>query len=132
MDRPLTQTPARAFLLHGALWSIALFGVMISGLILLLGTRGNEAAATASLVGRALTESDERLQRALRLTQDGIWEYDLKRRTLYFSGQALVLIGWQHERAPTRAAVLRTLPRQWRREVLRTVIDTAGKPATPI
>ncbi len=103
---------------------------MISGLILLLGTRGNEAAATASLVGRALTESDERLQRALRLTQDGIWEYDLKRRTLYFSGQALVLIGWQHERAPTRAAVLRTLPRQWRREVLRTIIDTAGKPAT--
>jgi S-adenosylmethionine decarboxylase len=28
MDRPLTQTPARAFLLQGALWSIALFGVI--------------------------------------------------------------------------------------------------------
>ena len=28
MDRPLTQTPARAFLLQGALWSLALFGVI--------------------------------------------------------------------------------------------------------
>ncbi|MDB5800115.1 MAG: hypothetical protein JWL63_1054 [Rhodocyclales bacterium] len=114
---------------------IALFGVMISGLILLLGTRGNQAAAAANLVGRALTESDERLQRALQLTQDGIWEYDLTRRTLYLSGQALALIGWQHQqhaasKQPSRGAVLRALPRQWRREVLRTIIDAAGKTAT--
>jgi PAS domain S-box-containing protein len=115
---------------------IALIGVLMAGLVLLFGSRSSEAAAAANLVGRALTASDERLQRALQLTQDGIWEYDLRRRTLYLSGQALTLLGWQHgapnaadiPRTPT--AVLRMLPRQWRREVLRVAIETAGKPAT--
>ncbi|MEC5387388.1 PAS domain-containing protein [Uliginosibacterium sp. H3] len=115
---------------------IALFGILMAGLVLFFGRRSSEATAAANLVGQALTASDERLQRALQLTEDGIWEYDLRRRTFYLSGQALALLGWEHDgknatNAPrTPAAVLRMLPRQWRREVLRVAIETAGKPAT--
>ncbi|HSD36456.1 MAG TPA: PAS domain-containing protein [Rhodocyclaceae bacterium] len=115
---------------------IALFGVVIAGLILLFGSRCANATAAASLAGQALTASDARLQRTLQLTQDGIWEYDLRRRTLYLSDQTLALLGWQHgvansaDAPRTPAAVLRMLPRQWRREVLRIAIETAGKPAT--
>lgn len=135
--KPRPLAPASPAIIVGSA-GIALFGAVVSALILLLGLRGNKAAINARRASQALSESDERLQRTLQLTQDGIWEYDLRRRTLYISPQALQLIGWSAERAavlvagsrastaPTPFSVLHMLPRQWRREVLRTILDSAA------
>ncbi len=106
--------------------AIVVFGTLMAALALLLGARGNQAQASASRVEHALSESEERMQRALQLTQDGIWEFDLQTRAFHISEKAQLLLGWVEEQAPSAAAALRQLPRHWRREVL-AVLRTAAQ-----
>jgi PAS domain S-box-containing protein len=117
--------------------AIVLFGTLMAALALLLGARGNQAQASASRVEHALSESEQRMQRALQLTQDGIWEFDLQTRAFHISEKAQLLLGWGEEQAPSAAAALRQLPRHWRREVLALLraaarLDTARELKFPL
>lgn len=70
----------------------------------------------------SFSESEVRMQRALQLSQEGIWEFDLRTRSLTLSGRTLELLGLDRSIAPATRSALQRLSREWRREFIATAL----------
>ncbi|MFT3735990.1 MAG: PAS domain-containing protein [Rhodocyclaceae bacterium] len=89
------------------------------------GTRRLRAEAAVDVAGSARDASERRLQRALELSRDGVWELDPVRGTIYLSPQARKLLDIPADISLSPREALLYLPRHWRRELI-TRLRTTG------
>lgn len=82
------------------------------------GTQRLSAEQAVNVAGHARDASEQRLQRALELSRDGVWELEPASGRLYLSPLARRLLGAPAEAELSPMAALRYVPRAWRHEVI--------------
>lgn len=106
----------------GHLWGLT--GVITGALFVLswaLVDRQQWAESRAREMSAAQTYGRARLERALDATQDGVWEFDASRKTLFCSDRCLLLIGQPRSEGSPLRSLLRCLSTEQRRRLLSAV-----------
>lgn len=108
--------------LGGQTWGLA---GLVLGVIFILSWSLFDRQHWVEQRARAMTEgqiySRARLERALEATQDGVWEFDAQRHSLFCSDHCLRLMGRTHASGSPLRCFLRCLSREQRRRLLRAL-----------
>ncbi|MET7016203.1 PAS domain-containing sensor histidine kinase [Uliginosibacterium flavum] len=104
--------------------ALGLIGLSVGGLLVLawmLLDRQRWAEHLARAMTAEQSYSRARLERALDATQDGVWEFDAQRQTLFCSDHCMNLTGNGNVLASPLRCFLRCLSREQRRRLLRAL-----------
>lgn len=89
--------------------SLLIGGIVASIIILIFNWFLLEAQSKVSIAEANLKESEERMRLAIRGSNDGIFDWDLKKHSLYWSPQYKAILGYADEELESSENTFRTL-----------------------